>query len=225
MNARTTFSAVAAVLTAALTTGAAASDFGISFSYSSHRPYYYTVTSPGYSTSRYYTTCTPRSYVYYGSYDTCDYRAPAVYLNPCTPSVVLYDDYYPTIYRRTYTRSRCYTPPVRHFRSSTYYRSGLGTRYYRRDCSPSRPRITLHRRSSGFGSILRNRSHRSYGHSSAYRDRSRSFHRRSGIHRDRSRGFFSRGSAFRDRGRSSHNRGGRPHARPSRSPRLRLHRR
>ncbi len=116
MSARTALAALASTLACGVTTmPAAAADFGISFHYESSRPRYCAVSTP------YYSTCAPRAYVNYNDY----YYNPVSYVDCSTPRVVVYDDCYPTTYRRTYTRSRYYTGPVRHLRAETHYRSGL----------------------------------------------------------------------------------------------------
>jgi hypothetical protein len=205
MTARTTFLVLAGILSCGLaTTTALAADFGVSFYYSSHSPRYYTTTA-----SRHYTTCYPRDYVYYDYYPRyyddyyrCD---PAVYVRYPTSRVLVCDDRYPTTYRTTYTRSRCYTAPVRHVRTRTYYRSGCRTRHdppsraYRYHYSTPRPRITLHSRSG------------SHSRQSIFRDRYRGSHHRYVISRDRHRGSHHRDRDSRHRDR--------------RSPRIRVHRR
>lgn len=118
MTARTSLLAMTGLILGGFTTThATAGDYGISFQYSSYTPSCY---------SSYY----PRSYAYYDAYR--DYREPVVYVGSTTPSMVVYDDCYPTTYRTTYTRSDCYTRPVRHARASVHYRSaGHRTRHYR----------------------------------------------------------------------------------------------
>lgn len=46
--------------------------------------------------------------------------------------MIVYDDCYPRTFRTTYTRSRCYSRPVRYGYSSTYYPTG---RYSHRSAS------------------------------------------------------------------------------------------
>lgn len=158
MTARMTLFALAAALAwGPAATPAAAADFGVWFHYSSSSP-------------RYHSGCTPRQYVYsdeyYGFYD------PVVYVSYLTPRAAVFDDCYPTTYRRTYTRSRYYTAPVRHTRTRVYYRSGRGHHYRRHvsrryHYSAPRSRIRVYERSSA--------SH--YRHSGSYGRYSDSHHR------------------------------------------------
>jgi hypothetical protein len=115
---------------------ASAGDFGISFHYST--------SALRYGATRCYTTCVPRTYVYYESYPlqyvycdayacdsyACDYYEPVVYVAPPTRRVVVHERSYPTTYRTTYSRTY-YRPPARHLHGSVYYRSGDSHRHYR----------------------------------------------------------------------------------------------
>jgi hypothetical protein len=147
MTVRYPLLTLAGLLVGGLTaTSASATDFGISFHYSSYAPacygsQYYASYCPSYY---------PQSYVYYA-----DYCEPLLYAGCSTPRVIVYSGCYPTTYRTTYTRSRYYTRPVRRAHTSICYRSGhygydYGTRKvcdhhyrtgstYRRDCGRSRP--------------------------------------------------------------------------------------
>ena len=220
MIARLPALAMASALVCSFVAAPAMADgFGVSFQYSSHSPRYYTTTSTTYRPA-----CAPSAYVYYdddGCYD------PAVLVRHSTPRAAVYDSCYPTTYRTTYTRSRCYTPPVRHVRTATHHRSGHRTqhyghsRVYRRRCSTPRPRITVHRR----GVASHGRQHISRDRHRSSRDSHRSLF-------DRIRDSRYRQSGSSDRCRSSHYRGGNSSDRHrdsrhhrSRSPRARFYRR
>jgi hypothetical protein len=139
MTSRTTLLTLAGTLACGLATPPdAAGDFGISFHYSSSSPRYYASCVPRYYSAcvprysaapvtRCYTSYAPREYVYY---DDC--YDPAIYVDCLAPSAVVYDDCYPARYRTTYTRSRCYTRPLRHTRVKLHDFSGLRTHHYRK---------------------------------------------------------------------------------------------
>ncbi|GAG22903.1 unnamed protein product, partial [marine sediment metagenome] len=115
----------------------------------SHAPRYYSTTL-----TRCYTTSLPRQYIYYE--DCRAHDEPVVYIGRSTPRVVVYDGCYPRAYRTTYTRSDCYTRPLRHSRATVrHYRSGHRVHHYRQRVtsrhhySRSRPGLALYRHHSG----------------------------------------------------------------------------
>jgi hypothetical protein len=124
MTARTTLTVLGAVLSAA-TVAAPAADYGIYFQYRSHSPRYYSGFFTGCETA-----CAPRSYFCY-DYDAyvldgdwLPYGGPVAYVGCATPSVVVHDSCYPTVYHRTYTRSAYFTRPPRHYSARFYYGGG-----------------------------------------------------------------------------------------------------
>ena len=102
---------------------ASASGFGISFHYGSHSPRYYT--------SSVYTNCAPRGYVYYDDL--------GIYAEP-----IVYDSYYPTTYRRTYTRSYYTTRPVFRSHRTIHHRSGHHRKYVVSRRHYTSPRASIH---------------------------------------------------------------------------------
>jgi hypothetical protein len=155
-------------------TPANAADFGISFHYSSYTPSYYS--------NRYDTGCYSRSYVYkddyYEPYYACepyytDYCCePLVYVGCSAPGIVVYSDRYPTTYRTTYTRSRCYSRPER--------------RAY--------PSVCYNRAPSAYQCGSRKVPDYPYRSSASYRHRDSQPRPRSSVYTDRYRGLRSRSS-------------------------------
>ena len=90
-----------------------AGDFGVSFHYGS-----------GYRScgTTYYAPAYPVSRVYYGDPYVCGTYYPR--------QTVVYDSCYPTVYRKTYTRSRYYSYPRRHHSVSVRYSDGHRRHYY-----------------------------------------------------------------------------------------------
>jgi hypothetical protein len=156
---------------------AIAADYGISFHYSSYAPACYS--------APYYGWRYPQSYVY--SYGYPGYTCPGICVGTAVPSMIIYDDCYPTVYRTTYTRSDCYARPVRHVGASIRYRTcGNSHRYYREIPSCRTRRATRWSSPRVFTSrTIGSQCHRgdSFGHLSrsfsGYRDRYRGSHSRS----------------------------------------------
>ncbi len=122
MNSRIS-STIPVVLIAIIWSGssAVAGDYGISFHYSRHTP---RCTAVSYASPYYSESC-----VYYDDFD--GYIDPVVYSRATTPDFIGRRDCYPASYHTTYTRSKCYTRPVKRVHASVRFSGGHRTRHYR----------------------------------------------------------------------------------------------
>ena len=136
MSTRTIATAITLAAIGLTSLSATAGDHAISFQYRSHSPSYY---ADRYASCD--TAWTSQVYVYSG--DGCGiyggyYDAPVVYVGRPTSRVAVFDEGYPTIYHRTYTRSACYTRPLWHATLRVHRSDGHCPGHYRRSVTSSR---------------------------------------------------------------------------------------